>query len=82
MHKVWVRPVKIYVAAVEALRKKERQDETQFTTKLDGFLSLYPPCLMLMYIFLEVFFESHPVYDQTQGSDGVFPCFTDNTTLP
>jgi electron transfer flavoprotein alpha/beta subunit len=31
--------VKIYVAAVEALRKKERQDETQFTTKIDGFLS-------------------------------------------
>jgi len=29
--------VKIYVAAVEALRKKERQDETQFTTKIDGF---------------------------------------------
>jgi hypothetical protein len=31
------RVVKIYVAAVEALRKKERQDETQFTTKFDGF---------------------------------------------
>jgi hypothetical protein len=30
--------VKIYVAAVEALRQKERQDETQFTTKIDGFL--------------------------------------------
>jgi hypothetical protein len=30
---------KIYVAAVEALKKKERQDETQFTTKSDGFLS-------------------------------------------
>jgi hypothetical protein len=31
--------VKIYVAAVEALRKKERQeeDETQFTTKSDHF---------------------------------------------
>jgi hypothetical protein len=29
--------VKIYVATVEALRKKERQDETQFTTKFDGF---------------------------------------------
>jgi len=31
--------VKIYVAAaaVEALRKKERQDETQVTTKIDGF---------------------------------------------
>jgi hypothetical protein len=26
--------VKIYVAAVEALRKRERQDETQFTTKI------------------------------------------------
>jgi hypothetical protein len=35
--------VKIYVAAaVEALREKERQDETQFTTKIDGFLSLTP----------------------------------------
>jgi hypothetical protein len=31
--------VKIHVAAAEALRKKERQDETQFTTKIDGFLS-------------------------------------------
>jgi hypothetical protein len=35
--------VKIYIAAVEALRKKERQDETQFTTKIDGFLSFIPP---------------------------------------
>jgi hypothetical protein len=26
------------VAAVEALMQKERQDETQFTTKIDGFL--------------------------------------------
>jgi hypothetical protein len=36
--------VKIYVAAaaVEALRKKERQDETQFTTKIDAFLSFIP----------------------------------------
>jgi hypothetical protein len=34
---VQVGAVKIYVtAAVEALRKKERQDETQFTTKIDG----------------------------------------------
>jgi hypothetical protein len=29
--------VKIYVATVEALRKKEGRDETQFTTKFDGF---------------------------------------------
>jgi hypothetical protein len=28
--------LKIYVAAVEALRKKERGDETQFTTKIGG----------------------------------------------
>jgi hypothetical protein len=26
----------------EAFRKKERQDETQFTTKIDGFLSFNP----------------------------------------
>jgi hypothetical protein len=31
-----VRAVKIYVAAVEALMKKERQDETQFTTIIAG----------------------------------------------
>jgi hypothetical protein len=36
----------MYVAAVEALRKKERQDETQFTTKIDGFLNFTPPMLM------------------------------------
>jgi hypothetical protein len=40
---VQLQVVKIYVAAVEALRKKERQDETQFTTKVDGFLSFTPP---------------------------------------
>jgi len=34
--------VKIHVAAVEALRKKERQDETQFTTKIDSFQSFIP----------------------------------------
>jgi hypothetical protein len=28
--------VKIYVAAVNELRKKEREDETQFTTKIAG----------------------------------------------
>jgi len=33
---VQVGAVKIYVAAVEVLRKKERQDETQFTTKIGG----------------------------------------------
>ncbi len=35
---VWA--VKIYVAALEVLRKKERGDETQFTTKTGGKTSL------------------------------------------
>jgi len=35
--------MKIYVAAVEALRKKkDRQDETQFTTKIGEKTSLGP----------------------------------------
>jgi hypothetical protein len=42
--------VKIYIAAVEALKKKERHDETQFTTKIDGFLS-FIPCWMLNVLF-------------------------------
>jgi NADH:ubiquinone oxidoreductase subunit 6 (subunit J) len=36
---VQVGAVEIYVTAVEALRKKERQDETQFTTKIGGIIS-------------------------------------------
>jgi hypothetical protein len=59
--------VKICVSAVE----KERQDETQFTTKIDGFLS-FIPCWMLLYFFWRLFFESYPVYDQTQGSGAAF----------
>jgi len=34
--------VKIYVATVEAVKENERQEETQFTTKIDGFLSFIP----------------------------------------
>jgi hypothetical protein len=53
--------VKIYVAAVEALRVKERQDETQFSTKIGGKtsfgsqlfslvkFSFLIPCLMSYY---------------------------------
>jgi cell shape-determining protein MreD len=47
---VRVGEVEIYVAAMEALRQKERQDETQFTTKIDGFLN-FKPNWMLMYLF-------------------------------
>ncbi len=39
--------MKIYVAEVEALRKKERQDETQFTTKIGGKTSLGPSYFIL-----------------------------------
>jgi hypothetical protein len=39
---VQIRTVKIYVGAMEALRKKERQDETQCTTKTGGKTSLGP----------------------------------------
>jgi hypothetical protein len=39
---VQVGAVKIYVAAVQALRKEETQDETQFTTKIGGKTSLGP----------------------------------------
>jgi hypothetical protein len=34
--------VKVYVATVEALRKKERGDEIQFTTKIGGKTILGP----------------------------------------
>jgi hypothetical protein len=39
---VQVAAVKIYVAAMEVLRKKERQDEPQFSTKIGGRTSLGP----------------------------------------
>jgi hypothetical protein len=39
---VQVGAVKIYVAAVKSLRKKERGDETQVTSKIGGKTSLGP----------------------------------------
>jgi hypothetical protein len=44
---VQVGVVKIYVAAVEALRKKEKQDETQCTTKIGEKTSLGPSYFVL-----------------------------------
>jgi hypothetical protein len=44
---VQVGAVKIYVAAVEAFGIKERQDETQFITKIDGKTSLGPSYFVL-----------------------------------
>jgi hypothetical protein len=56
--------VEIYAATVEELKKKERQGETPFITKTE-----VPPPLKANGFY---FFESHPVYDQTQGSSLVF----------
>jgi hypothetical protein len=39
--------VKIYVAAMEALKKKERGDETEFTTKIGGKTNLGPRYFVL-----------------------------------
>jgi hypothetical protein len=44
---VQVGAVKIYVAAVEALRKKERRDETQLTTKIGGKTRWGSTCFVL-----------------------------------
>jgi hypothetical protein len=48
---VQVRAVKIYVAALEALRKNERQDETQFTTKIGG-KTIWTPVILFCKIFI------------------------------
>jgi hypothetical protein len=56
--------VKIFAATVEALKEKERQGETQFTTKTEVSLPLNG-----MFFF---FFESHSIYDQSQDSSVVF----------
>jgi len=67
-----LRTVKIYVAAVEAIREKERGDETQFITQKNWWFSQFRLLLNAKINFCRVFFSSHPVYDQTQGSGAVF----------
>jgi hypothetical protein len=39
--------VKTYVASMEELGKRERQDETQFTIKIGGIINLGPSYLVL-----------------------------------
>jgi len=57
--------VKIYVAAVELLRKKERHDETQFTTKIVPVIS-----------FCKIFISSY-MFDALKGNsnDHYNQCF-------
>jgi hypothetical protein len=51
---VHVKTMRIYVTIVEVFMKKERRDEIQFTTKIDGFLSFTPRWILMFfsYIFL------------------------------
>jgi len=65
---VHVRVVKIYVAAVEALRKKERQDESQC-----------PPPPNANVLFGRCFLKSHPVYDKLRVLLLCLSYFTDNS---
>jgi hypothetical protein len=64
---------------VEALRKKERQDETQFPTKIDGFLSFHSP-IMLMYFFTGFFKNLIPCMTKLRVLVLCFHYFTDNST--
>jgi len=53
---------------MEALKKKEIQGETQFTTKNDGFLNTPPTSNANVFSYFWVgfyFFESHPICHQT-----------------
>jgi hypothetical protein len=54
--------VKIYVVEQHwrALTRKERQDETQFTTKIDGFLRWFYPQLNANVLFYRFFFLISP----------------------
>ncbi len=58
--------MKINVATVEeALRKKERQGEIEETVKMSFLRLKNPPLLNANVLFVHVFVESHPVYEQT-----------------
>ncbi len=47
--------MKKYIGSVEALWKREKdKDETQVTTKIDGFVSSPSPPLMVMEVFLNL----------------------------
>jgi hypothetical protein len=77
---VQVRIVKIYVAKVEALREKERQDETQFTTKIDDFLS-FTPTLNANVLFLQVFFNLTLCMTKLRVLVLCLSSFTDNSIV-
>jgi hypothetical protein len=72
--------VKIYVAAVEVLTRNERQDETQFTTKVDGFLSFIPRW-KLMYFFAGFFINLTLCMTKLRILVLCFSYFTNNSNV-
>jgi len=64
--------VKIFVAALEALRKKKRGGQNRMKLCLPQKKWCISNLLMLMHFFAGFFCESHLVLDQTQGSGAVF----------
>jgi hypothetical protein len=66
---------------MKALRKKDRQDETQFPTKIDGFLSFHPLPLIANVLSCRFFFKkkSHPCMTKLRVLVLCFPyllCYT------
>ncbi len=66
---------------MEALRQKERQDETQFTTKIDGFLSFIPRQI-LMFFFPSFFLNLTLCMTKLRVLVLWFSYFTDNSIKP
>ncbi len=69
-----------------AQEKNERQDETQFSTKIDGFFEFQPLTLLNanVLLFCRSFFESHsPCVWPNWGfwCAVCFPYFTDNSNI-
>jgi hypothetical protein len=70
--------VKIHVTAVEVIREKERQGETQFNTKTYSFVSFIPP-LYANVLFLQVFFNLTLCMTALRVMVLCFSYFTDNS---
>jgi len=68
--------VKVYVAAMDgAAQEKRKTGWNSGTIKIDGF-SKFDPSLNANAVFRRFFFffESHRVYDETQGTGAGFSC--------
>ncbi len=77
---VQVGAVKIYVGEVEVLRKKERRDETQFTTKI-GEKLVWDPVISFYKILSFSVKCLMPYYPETGILAPWSPDFTDNSIM-